>query len=788
MIIDRLILKNFKRFQDDEICFKDGITGILGNNGTGKSSLVQAIFFALYGVRSTGINSEYVVSSFAGEQGKCDVRLDFEIGGEKYNVIRHYSKKGKHTADIFMGSRQLATGVEAVEKEVVRIIGMGPSDFKNTIYAAQKDLLSLLDSSKEVRKKWFQRALGIDYLNIESQEILKGRIEEKNAELQHKEGELAAFSSRQNEEEFIILKKSVTEFQNTLGSLKKKENNLIEKKNTLNEEFRLFQDLKTKYTELTVKHSALLKEQEGLKKQLNLVRSSLSNLAQLDHGYSTLRQSLSSYPEKKHLLEELRKLKAEYDQINVDIRSAERECFEIKKRTELSKAKVALLDQDAMKRITLIADVRRILAIRPEIKDDSLEQHIASLNEKNSHEIGTISAQLKSFVSEKKKLLSDWDTIQKAGVEGICPLCRQKLGSHYPEIKEEFTLQIQRIDKEILELNEKQKQVTSIKNTINSQMPVISEVRTFTEKLKIRVSIETELKEQLSLLQTNEAACNSLTQKIKDLEFKEEAYDKAGREIVDLEKMQQRFNDLRTELAKVEIFKKQVIDLEAHINQKQSEIEQVFSKIEKSLFDPKKGETLELSRKEIEISLQNIHTEIAQITERLLNTSNKIEEYKRNETLIKDMQMLTEDLKDEINLLKLTRGVIADFVVYLMQMVKGRIQEEVSRIISEITGGRYEQVLLDEDFNLLIRDIDNDYPIDRFSGGEQDDIAVALRIALSRYLAELHQVHESTFLIFDEIFGSQDEERRSNLLTALRTQESRFPQILLISHIAEMQG
>ena len=123
-----------------------------------------------------------------------------------------------------------------------------------------------------------------------------------------------------------------------------------------------------------------------------------------------------------------------------------------------------------------------------------------------------------------------------------------------------------------------------------------------------------------------------------------------------------------------------------------------------------------------------------------------------------------------------------------MQVVRSRIEGEVSRIISEITGGRYEQVLLDYDFNLLVRDVDNDYPIERFSGGEQDDIAVALRIALSRYLAELHNVHESTFLIFDEIFGSQDEERRSNLLTALRTQESRFPQILLISHIEEIQG
>ena len=43
-------------------------------------------------------------------------------------------------------------------------------------------------------------------------------------------------------------------------------------------------------------------------------------------------------------------------------------------------------------------------------------------------------------------------------------------------------------------------------------------------------------------------------------------------------------------------------------------------------------------------------------------------------------------------------------------------------------------------------------------------------------------------MIFDEIFGSRDEERRNNLLTAFRTQESCFPRILLIPHIAEMQG
>ena len=224
------------------------------------------------------------------------------------------------------------------------------------------------------------------------------------------------------------------------------------------------------------------------------------------------------------------------------------------------------------------------------------------------------------------------------------------------------------------------------------------------------------------------------------------------------------------------------------IAKKKADLAELNALIERSSCDPKAGLLLEGVLTETETALRNAESEIARTTERLLHAEEKIADYKKSEAQIAALKQQITAVKDEIELLKLTRALIAEYVVYLMQVVRSRLEGEVSHIISEITGGRYEQVLLDEDFNLLVRDVDDDYAIDRFSGGEQDDIAVALRIALSRYLAELHQVHESTFLIFDEIFGSQDEERRSNLLTALRTQESRFPQILLISHIADMQG
>jgi len=145
-------------------------------------------------------------------------------------------------------------------------------------------------------------------------------------------------------------------------------------------------------------------------------------------------------------------------------------------------------------------------------------------------------------------------------------------------------------------------------------------------------------------------------------------------------------------------------------------------------------------------------------------------------------------LEKKLILLRITRKTVSEFILYLAGVIRADIEDEVSHILSVITSGRYDRVVMDEDFTILVRDIDGDFPVQRYSGGEQDDIAVALRIALSRYLAGLHGVRENTFLVFDEIFGSQDEERRANLLQALRSQEANFPQIILISHIPEIQG
>jgi exonuclease SbcC len=790
MIIDRIILRNFKRFSSQEIRFRDGITGILGNNGTGKSSIVEAIFFALYGVQATGISSDYIVSSFASPKEKCEVRLDFRVGGDEFQVRRCF-KKGKtvqHDARFYRGGKLRATGVSQVETEVRRVLGMGPVDFRNTVYAAQKDLLTLLENTPGKRKEWFLRALGIDYLKTESDRLLKERVDARERELQLLEGELKGLAARLDLQEMENLRESETRLRTSIQDLERQVKSHAGKKQEVALELQQFSERKTEHTRLVERYNALTGESMGLVRQKDLIMKQLADLAGLEREYRQIERQVSGYDAKKRTLDGLRELKSNFERLGAEQRFAALEIAALEGRAAKEKAKVESLDRDAARLASLMKGVRELLHLGPGITDQDLEHAIQSRESRVLHAIGTLAARLDLLVKERKKLVSDWNTIQNAGSDGVCPLCRQTLGSHYAEIEQEFSTQFERIEQDAYQVCHEQELMIAEKDLISRQKPALIEIRSLSERLRDRALLEKELRDLLLQLHAKEAGQADLVARVQALGYDGNAYLNAEREVADLEKTQVRFIDIGKRIAHGEALKTQAAEIGVRIQQKESELAQLKAKIDQSAFDPGSGARLEQALAAIDSSLRAAEAEIARITERLRNTEEKIEMYKRDEAAIAGLKMRITALGEEIGLLRLTRSLIGEYVLYLMQVVRSRIEGEVSRILSEITGGRYEQVLLDEDFNLLVRDIDNDYPIDRFSGGEQDDIAVALRIALSRYLAELHHVHESTLLIFDEIFGSQDEERRTSLLTALRTQESRFPQIILISHIPDIQG
>src|SRR5439155_3494162 len=115
-----------------------------------------------------------------------------------------------------------------------------------------------------------------------------------------------------------------------------------------------------------------------------------------------------------------------------------------------------------------------------------------------------------------------------------------------------------------------------------------------------------------------------------------------------------------------------------------------------------------------------------------------------------------------------------------------QLEQETALLLGQTTRGRYGSVQLSDAYHLEIIDGRRAHPLRRFSGGEQDLAALCLRLALSRMLARQRGA-ETGFVLLDEVFGSQDPERRRALLEQLHAiAESEFRQVFVISHTGDV--
>ncbi|MDQ1262448.1 MAG: repair protein SbcC/Rad50, partial [Euryarchaeota archaeon] len=161
-----------------------------------------------------------------------------------------------------------------------------------------------------------------------------------------------------------------------------------------------------------------------------------------------------------------------------------------------------------------------------------------------------------------------------------------------------------------------------------------------------------------------------------------------------------------------------------------------------------------------------------------------VQEAQRKEELEKKAAQVGSRLE----VVEVTRSLVNSFMDQVLIRVKNDIARSAGEILEEVSG-KYSLLKIDDDFNIQVEDGGEWYPISRYSGGEIDMIAVSVRVAISEYLMRFGPDGESySFLILDEVFGSQDQEHREKMIQMLRSLEERFPQIIAISHISDVQG
>jgi exonuclease SbcC len=133
----------------------------------------------------------------------------------------------------------------------------------------------------------------------------------------------------------------------------------------------------------------------------------------------------------------------------------------------------------------------------------------------------------------------------------------------------------------------------------------------------------------------------------------------------------------------------------------------------------------------------------------------------------------------------------------LSQVMKGFKENVISRIVptisqvssdllTQLTDGKYGGMRLDDDYQMYIYDQGKEHSLERFSGGESDLANLCLRLAISRMIME-RSGSQMNFLVLDEIFGSQDQSRKRNILETLGQLQKQFRQIMLITHIDDVK-
>jgi exonuclease SbcC len=116
--------------------------------------------------------------------------------------------------------------------------------------------------------------------------------------------------------------------------------------------------------------------------------------------------------------------------------------------------------------------------------------------------------------------------------------------------------------------------------------------------------------------------------------------------------------------------------------------------------------------------------------------------------------------------------------------LRPELAERASLLLNDLTAGRYPDLDLDESYLPTI--VEDGEAKSVISGGEEDVVNLALRLAISQMIAE-RAGQPLSLLVLDEIFGSLDEERRASVLDLLRALSDRFPQVVLITHVEGMR-
>jgi exonuclease SbcC len=252
-MIKKIEIINFKAYVKASFKFGEGVNFIYGANGSGKTSLMEAISVALFGSQWVTRWGGRRWSNFLRRGASWgEVKLYLSHGGREIVVARRFSEEGTIPSGTYLAvdGGVVARGDSDVTATLVSKLGLRLDEYAHLLYIRQGELRRILQETE-----YIDRILRLDEFD-KVDEVLKEVHNEFRARRERVGGRLEELERR-----LPVLRSRLDDLQRRLEEAERKAAELEEAASK-------FREVERRYLELRERYASLVKEREALEKKL----------------------------------------------------------------------------------------------------------------------------------------------------------------------------------------------------------------------------------------------------------------------------------------------------------------------------------------------------------------------------------------------------------------------------------------------------------------------------------------------------------------------------------------
>ncbi len=840
-MIDRLSVKNWKSHESTELEFSPGTNALLGIMGSGKTSLIQAISFALFGetseLRHRQISLDDLISRKPTRRSKAEVEIAFTFKGSSFTVKRRIERgEGTTHAELRKEGKLVeAPQTSRVTEQVSNLLGIDFNLFEKAVYAKQNEIDFFLTLPASERKAKMDSFLNIDKIEAARSGLnsiirdYSTRLEEKRKELgsldidelEERIDELSSRLEKQVErerkvgEEVERLEKRIESSREKLERLEGKEEEHDALTLSLERAKSAFQSLEERLSDLAEIDTSLAERLEFLKKKREEIRSAESDLSDVSSQLGSLKGRCEALSERMGELSDQQRKDVELDlkEAESDLSQAQAEAkrleTELQEESALPQKKASLETELS----ALVKEAEELSKLRGEC--EKLEERVASLPALKKE----MESALSQLSSTEALLEEQKERLDSIGGDGPCPTCERplssgergelvsKIESSVESLQERrgdlksgakrLSAEVETLESLSKELFSKKRRATALEGAEKRKNAVEQELEKLEEELEKRREERSLLKERL---EEKRGEIESLSKSMRESSRRLE-------EIEEREEKEKKLEEMRRSVKELSDRKKElegVLEKREEIERKLEEARRAEEK--RDLLE--KRERSEKARREAEEKLESLSfdpSRLKKLRSQLTQASTEIASKKADLSHLPEMRKQTEETLKELESKKKSHEKTEERVASLektksdlqllqnaLKLVQHDLRETFVQRINASMAAIWPKLYPYEDFSAVRLSVTSkgDYTLELSerggwrsvegvaSGGERSLACLALRIAFARVLAP-----QLRWLLLDEPTHNLDSNGIEELATALRERiPSIIDQTILITH------